>query len=615
MTFVHPLGLLGLIGIPILIIIYIIKTQYTEQTVSSTFIWTLSEKFLKKRNPLSKVAGIISLILQILTILTLSLAIAHPVIILPDAAQEYCLVIDASASMSMTDGESTRLDRAKAQAKEIIDGSTDGSVYTLVVVGETTYTVFEHLDNKKQAMSLIDEVEPAHTSDSMIDAIGIAQGYFDENNGLVTYLFTDKTYLQSNNVNCVNVAAAETNISLSDVVYELKNGIITVKGNITAFTGEVEIELSLYSDADITTPLATLTKAAGEEKSEFVFEAMLGTFEYLRITANTTDALSLDNEFILYNKESESLYSTLIVSDRPFFIQMAFDAVTDSSVAVVSTKDYAANKYRAGLYIFDSYTPEELPKDAAVWFINPLGTVKDSGFSFQSKESIESGGKLTLSTASSSLAKDLRDEIPATDINVSHFTKCGLYKEFTTLYSYQGNPIIFAGTNNFGNRQVVFALDFHESDIVLTDTYIAIMRNLIKFSFPDIIEKTDYFVGETLEVNVVANCESIRIETPSNEISYLDTSRAVSEYKLTEAGTYTLTVNVAGTQRVFRIYAAVEEAERNPVVTANSIELVGEAGKGGFDGKFDMMMTLFIVLAVLFFADWGVYCYEKHQLR
>ena len=615
MTFVHPLGLLGLIGIPILIIIYIIKTQYTEQTVSSTFIWTLSEKFLKKRNPLSKVAGIISLILQILTILTLSLAIAHPVIILPDAAQEYCLVIDASASMSMTDGSSTRLDRAKAEAKEIVDGATEGSVYTLVVVGETTYTVYEHLDSKKQAIALIDEVQPAHTADSMIDACGIAQGYFDENNGLVTYLFTDKDYLNTNNISCVNVAAGEKNVSLSDLTYELKNGILTVKGNITAFTEDTEVELSLYSDADNTLPLATLTKAAGAEKTEFTFEAMIGTFEYLRVTVGTADALSLDNEIIIYNKESESLYSTLIVSDRPFFIEMAFDAITDSTVEVISTKDYAASRYRAGLYIFDSYTPEELPKDAAVWFINPLGTVKDSGFSFQSKESIESGGKLTLSTGSSFIAKDLREEIPASEISVSHFTKCGLYKEFTTLYSYQGNPIIFAGTNNYGNRQVVFALDFHESDIVLSDPYIAIMRNLIKFSFPDIIDSTGYFVGQTLEVNVVANCESIRIETPSNDISYLDTSRAVSEYELTEAGTYTLTVNVAGTQRVFKIYAAIDEAERNPVVTENSIELLGEAGKGGFDGKFDMMMTLFIVMAVLFFADWGVYCYEKHQLR
>ena len=49
MTFLYPLGLLGLIGIPILIIIYIIKQKYTEQTVSSTYIWTLSEKFLKRR--------------------------------------------------------------------------------------------------------------------------------------------------------------------------------------------------------------------------------------------------------------------------------------------------------------------------------------------------------------------------------------------------------------------------------------------------------------------------------------------------------------------------------------------------------------------------------------
>ena len=49
MSFQYPLGLLGLIGIPILIIIYIIKSMYTEQTVSATYLWTLSEKFLKKK--------------------------------------------------------------------------------------------------------------------------------------------------------------------------------------------------------------------------------------------------------------------------------------------------------------------------------------------------------------------------------------------------------------------------------------------------------------------------------------------------------------------------------------------------------------------------------------
>ena len=58
MRFLYPLGLLGLIGIPILIIIYIIKNKHTEQTISSTYLWRLSEKFLKRKNPISKIKGL-----------------------------------------------------------------------------------------------------------------------------------------------------------------------------------------------------------------------------------------------------------------------------------------------------------------------------------------------------------------------------------------------------------------------------------------------------------------------------------------------------------------------------------------------------------------------------
>ena len=68
MNFLFPLGLLGLIGIPVLIIIYIIKNKYTEQVIASTYIWNLSEKFLRKRLPIHKLVGIISLILQILAV-------------------------------------------------------------------------------------------------------------------------------------------------------------------------------------------------------------------------------------------------------------------------------------------------------------------------------------------------------------------------------------------------------------------------------------------------------------------------------------------------------------------------------------------------------------------
>ncbi|MBO5510612.1 MAG: BatA domain-containing protein [Clostridia bacterium] len=94
MSFLYPLGLLGLIGIPILILVYIIKSKYTEQTVASTYLWTLSERFLKRKRRPSPLAGIISLILQILAVTLISLAIAHPIITVPDSANEYCFILD-----------------------------------------------------------------------------------------------------------------------------------------------------------------------------------------------------------------------------------------------------------------------------------------------------------------------------------------------------------------------------------------------------------------------------------------------------------------------------------------------------------------------------------------
>ena len=93
MSFLYPLGLIGLVGVPILIIIYIIKNKHTEQIVSSTYLWELSEKFLKKKRQVKLISGIISLILQLVLVVVISLAIAHPIITIPNAAKEYCFIL------------------------------------------------------------------------------------------------------------------------------------------------------------------------------------------------------------------------------------------------------------------------------------------------------------------------------------------------------------------------------------------------------------------------------------------------------------------------------------------------------------------------------------------
>ena len=89
----------------------------------------------------------------------------------------------------------------------------------------------------------------------------------------------------------------------------------------------------------------------------------------------------------------------------------------------------------------------------------------------------------------------------------------------------------------------------------------------------------------------------------------------MSALDLTEVGVYTVTMNVADTRRVFYIYSAMAESERIPTVEETEFSLIGIASEGGFDGIYDPILWLFIALALVFLADWGVYCYEKHQLR
>ena len=49
MMLLTPLGLLGLIGLLIWLIIYIIKPNYQQKMISSTFVWKLSLKYKKKK--------------------------------------------------------------------------------------------------------------------------------------------------------------------------------------------------------------------------------------------------------------------------------------------------------------------------------------------------------------------------------------------------------------------------------------------------------------------------------------------------------------------------------------------------------------------------------------
>jgi len=614
MSFLYPLGLLGLLAIPVIILIYILQSKYTEQTVPSNYLWHLSERFLKKRNPLSGLTGIISLILQLLTVVIISLSIARPIITLPNAAQDYCFILDASGSMNLREGRKTRFELAQEEIVDVIKKSKSGSSYTLITVSDEAVTVFDALTSKDSAVDLVRGTAAGHTHGTHAELLGAAQKAFDAAPTSLIYLATDKSYATHENVEILDVGSEDVaNYALFDVTYSHTGGVLRASANAVSYAGDVEAEVCLSVDG---TRVATETLSLQKDAvTPISFEHSCAYFDEFRIEIVNEDGYALDNGITTYNLKSDKTYSTLIVSETGFFFEAVLDALIDSDVRVVSPKQYESVKEPYGLYIFDCCEPAVLP-DGAVWLINPDRSIADAGFGV--RETVEYvNDVIEKSNSSATFVRHLLRGVDGSRIAVGNYVKySGMYLKFHTLFSYDSNPLIFVGENGLGNRQVVFGFDLHESDFALSTDFVILARNLLEYSFPNVIEQTDYTVGDEALINLVANAENLKAISPSGKDLYIDTENGSSvALALDEVGTYVVSLTLAGQPTQFRLYSSAAREESLPVTEEPDFSLSGERVAANRDGKLDPLPLLLILLAVIFIADWGVYCYEKYQLR
>lgn len=612
MRFIYPLGLLGLLGIPVLIIIYIIKNKYTEQIVPSTYLWNLSEKFLKKKKPISLISGIISLVLQILAVIIVSVLIAKPVITLPNTAKDYCFIIDGTGSMNFETNDTTRMEIGKIKIEELIESSKNGSSYTLIYVGATSRVVYENLSNKDKAIEMLSKLQPSGVTVGLTGIINHVQNYYNENKSLETYFVTDKAYTSSN-INIINVSNNEQNYAIYDTFTFVEGTNMKVSSSIISYADDAILNVDVYVNSELlTTKEVECKKGIVQEFSTYV---NVTDYETLEVKISNDDALDLDNNEVLYNIEKTHSYSTLIVSDRPFYLTSVIENVGNTDILVVSRDEYTSSMSGFSLYVFDSYTPNVLPTDGTVWLFGVSSSIDQSGFSVQDVIEDETGIAATYPKNSTSIYRTLTSGLLKNQIYVTKYYKYGLYKNFTVLLTHEGNPLIFTGLTDSGNREVVFAFDLHDSNVPLLLDYLTLSKNLLNYSFPVILEESSYICGDTVELNVLSNCDSIRIETPSNDVSYLDISSEVTSYQTSEVGTHTIKVMIGDQERVFNIFVGLPLAEQYSGEEVTTLELQGVKENNYRDGIYDELIVLFVILAVIYMADWMVYCYEQYQLR
>lgn len=629
MRFYYPLGLLGLIGIPIIIIIYIIKSKYTEQTIASTYLWELSEKFLKKRKPISKLTGIVTLILQLLAVAVLSFLVAHPVFTVADSANDFYFILDGSASMNMAQGDATRFKKGQDKIIDLIDNAKGGSSYTLVFVSDTVNVVFEGVTDKDQAKVYVNGLSAGWNATDCASAVSVVQDYFDDNRSGLIYLLTDKQYEVNDTIKLIDVSADESNYAFHSYSYEFGDSGVNGVGQVVSYSSDATINVEMWVSPikgaqPVLADSARVAVKAGEP-ADFTLESEFSQFAYIELRITDADALAEDNVVVFYDNEKMQERNVLIVSDSEdtTYLAKAIAGAGKANVQVMDTKEYAtAQTSGYGMYVFNGYTPKELPVNAAVWLVDGIdGSGSGSNVSFRDYQEprdttgVNSYFVAKYTSGSSSVEKMFTKDLVRREVAIRKYAKYTA-RGFTTVMSVGGDAVVFAGLNANNDRQVVFAFRIGDTNFGLSDDFLILTRNLMNYSFPSVLDETVYTCGDTMDVNVVPGCENIVVVSPSGKSTTLDTiGNDICEVLLNETGVYTLNVKISGNNEMqLCTFACVPEAESRSDV-GGAMLLSGKREFNYSDGFYDDLLAFFIVIAVLLLADWAVYCYEQYQLR
>jgi hypothetical protein len=174
-SFLAPLALAGLLFLPVVVAMYLLKLRRDEAVVPSTLLWQKLVADVEANAPWQKLRRSLLLLLQLLLVLVLAFLAARPFIERPAGlAGDIVLVIDTSASMGATDVTPTRLDAAKAAAIDSLKDLPAGGKVSVIAAGRTARVVANGTSDVSNVKQAIAAIPPSYDVGDLGDALRLA---------------------------------------------------------------------------------------------------------------------------------------------------------------------------------------------------------------------------------------------------------------------------------------------------------------------------------------------------------------------------------------------------------------------------------------------------------
>jgi hypothetical protein len=500
-----------LAGVPVgIIALYFLKLRRRPVQVPSTLLWRRSMEDLHVNSLFQRLRKNLLLFLQLLAVLLVMLALAGPRVRgTTTVGERFVLAIDNSASMSATDVSPTRLEKAKDDAKKIVDAMKSSDLAMVVSFSDRAKVVSNYTSNRSLLTQRIDSIKPTEATTSLREALQVAAGLANPSkqaegvaaNTLVPpmlKIYTDGGFADVEGFSLGNLkpevivigdappappadadaqARAEARarppsnnvaiLALQTRRNEEKPDIYQIFGRVHNYKDEdVETKAQLYK-LDATKPPGTAPtlidaialKIPRQSDQSFNFDLPDTGAAELEVRLDIKDDLPLDNRaYTLIGKPRKAQILIVTAGNRYLVDTLRTPLAAErADVIVASPDDYKSDAYkrdvaagRFDLVIYDRITPETPPEANALYF----GALPP-GKAYEKSRTVESPAILDVNAAHP-LMQFIRE------LSVIRVLKATIVEPppgSTVLFESDSGPIAFiAPRNGFSDTVIAFAL-------------------------------------------------------------------------------------------------------------------------------------------------------------
>ena len=520
-----PAGLRLLLLVPVIVLLYMVRSRYRRRWVSSTMLWRSVRRDLEARQRLRLPPLSLLMLLQLLAVVAGATALAKPALPAQDRTH-LVILLDVSTSMQATDVAPSRFQVAIRRARQAIQQTRPGDQISLVQVGASPALVASGTESTEILASL-DHLQPGVASADMASALKLAESLIRETGGQGSVLllsdgafgasFRPPTIGVPVDFRPIGVSGDNVGITAVDVGPDLDaSGRWGAFARVSNF-GEGQVEVAAVATADGLLLDTRQLRLAPRSSTELAFALPAGARTF-SLEIDSGDSLPADDR-VEVRIDAPQPRRVLLVSSDPGPIEKVLESLPGLNVSTVQPGSYAGIG-EADLVILDGFVPEPLP-DTDLLIINPpvgspgLTTHPVAADSPVLRSLRSSPLVASVDLQSLRLGQTVRLEVPGW----AHAVAEG-----------PSGPLILQGYRS-GRKVVIFSFDWLLFDLPRMQAFPLLLSNAISELNPLSLPRTVQ-PGESVLVRPLADASRATVQMPDGserQISLADGGYSLGE--------------------------------------------------------------------------------------